>query len=92
MPAIARIALPRPVRQFFDYAIPDSLTLQPGHRVQVPFGHQSLTGLVMEILPPGQRDYPLKPVSALLEERPALPAETLKLLLWAARYYQHPPG
>ncbi|MDX1589588.1 MAG: primosomal protein N' [Oleiphilaceae bacterium] len=92
MPAIARVALPRPVRQFFDYSIPQTLPLTPGQRVRVPFGHQTLTGLVMEVLPEAQRDYPLKPVAAALEDWPALPGETIRLLLWAARYYQHPPG
>lgn len=92
MPAIARIALPRPVRQFFDYTIPPGMTLTPGQRVQVPFGHQTLTGLVMVLEDNGQRDYPLKPVTSVLEDWPALPEETIRVLLWAARYYQHPPG
>jgi len=92
LPTIARIALPRPVRQFFDYLVPDSVTLQRGQRVQVPFGHQTLTGLVMALDTEAATDRPLKPITQALEPWPTLPPETIDLLLWAAHYYQHPAG
>lgn len=91
-PAIARIALNRPLRRLFDYLIPDSLALAPGHRVTVPFGRQTLTGLVVEIgvePPPGVT---LKAIKGTLEAWPTLPENTFKLLTWASDYYQHPLG
>ncbi|MGP9833754.1 primosomal protein N' [Marinobacter sp. NSM] len=91
-PAIARIALNRPLRRLFDYLIPDGLELAPGQRVTVPFGRQTLTGLVVEIgvePPPGVN---LKAIKGTLESWPALPDKTFKLLTWASDYYQHPLG
>ncbi|MGM0434382.1 MAG: primosomal protein N' [Pseudomonadota bacterium] len=92
MATIARIALPRAVRQLFDYRIPEGMTLTPGQRVRVPLGKQRALGLVMELDPPDPPDMTLKPVEAALEDWPVLPDATRELLLWAARYYQHPPG
>lgn len=91
-PAIARIALNRPLRRLFDYLIPDGLELAPGQRVTVPFGRQTLTGLVVEIgvePPPGVN---LKAIKGTLEAWPALPDNTFNLLTWASDYYQHPLG
>ncbi|GGC83066.1 primosomal protein N' [Marinobacter halophilus] len=91
-PATARIALNRPLRRLFDYLIPDHLELTPGQRVEVPFGRQTLTGLVVEtgVQPPA--GITLKPVRNILETWPALPEHTFRLLTWASDYYQHPLG
>ena len=92
MSLIARIALNRPLRRLFDYIIPEDLELTPGQRVRIPFGRQQATGLVVEVgvePPPGIK---LKPLSSAIEEWPALPQETFKLLSWASDYYQHPLG
>jgi primosomal protein N' (replication factor Y) len=92
VPLIARIALNRPLRRLFDYIIPEDLELTPGQRVRIPFGRQQATGLVVEVgvePPPGIK---LKPLSSAMEEWPALPQETFKLLSWASDYYQHPLG
>lgn len=91
-PATARIALNRPLRRLFDYRVPDGLELAPGQRVKVPFGRQTLTGLVVEtgVQPP--EGITLKPVAETLEPWPALPESTFRLLTWASDYYQHPLG
>jgi len=92
VPLIARIALNRPLRRLFDYIIPEDLELTPGQRVRIPFGRQQATGLVVEVgvePPPGIK---LKPLSSAIEDWPALPQETFKLLSWASDYYQHPLG
>ncbi|MBS3804834.1 MAG: primosomal protein N', partial [Oleiphilaceae bacterium] len=88
----ARIALARPIRRLFDYQAPQHLNLQAGQRVRIPFGRQSATGLVVDPDAPAPDHITLKPISAALEDWPALPAETLQLLTWAANYYQHPLG
>ncbi|MDC0663074.1 primosomal protein N' [Marinobacter sp. SS21] len=92
MTATVRIALNRPLRRLFDYQLPDSLSLQPGHRVRIPFGRQSAIGIVAATDTPPPANLTLKAVAEALEPWPALPAETLSLLTWAAAYYQHPLG
>ncbi|WP_303291781.1 primosomal protein N' [Marinobacter sp. SS5-14b] len=91
-PQTARIALNRPLRRLFDYLMPDHLKLTPGQRVKVPFGRQTLTGLVVQtgVQPPD--GITLKPVLEALEPWPALQDNTVKLLSWASDYYQHPLG
>lgn len=92
MPETARIALNRPLRRLFDYLVPEGMKLQPGQRVLVPFGPQKLTGLVTELNVTPPAGIRLKPIASALEDWPALPPETLRLLHWAADYYQHPLG
>jgi primosomal protein N' (replication factor Y) len=91
-PATVRIALNRPLRRLFDYRTPDHLALQPGQRVNIPFGRQSAMGLVVEtgVEPPAGIE--LKSVYSTPEPWPALPPETFRLLSWASDYYQHPLG
>ena len=91
-PSTARIALNRPLRRLFDYRIPETMTVSPGQRVKVPFGRQTLTGLVVEtgVTPPD--GITLKPILEVLEPWLALPTATFQLLSWASDYYQHPLG
>jgi primosomal protein N' (replication factor Y) len=89
---ILRVALPRPVRQFFDYTFDAAEPVQPGQRVKVAFGRQALVGVVVAVNPADTPDIKLRAISALLDGRPLIPASALALLDWAARYYQHPPG
>ncbi len=87
-----RVALARPIRRLFDYQAPAQGVLQAGQRVQVPFGRQTLTGLVVEPDAEAPAGISLKAVRSVLEDWPVLPPETLALLTWAANYYQHPLG
>ena len=92
---ILRIAVPSPLRRCFDYLPPDRLnqTLLPGVRVRVPFGRSSCVGILVEIASETSIDPSrLRPVNAILDRTPILPADILQLLLWASRYYQHPIG
>ena len=88
----ARIALARPLRRLFDYSIPDGMALLPGQRVQIPFGRQLATGIVVDPDATPPEGVALKPVRGVVENWSALPLETLNLLSWAADYYQHPLG
>ena len=92
MSSIARIALNRPLRRLFDYRIPEGLSLATGQRVQIPFGRQQATGLVVDTNVQPPEGITIKPVSAAAEDWPALPPETFRLLSWASDYYQHPLG
>jgi primosomal protein N' (replication factor Y) len=84
---IARVALPMPLPQTFDY-LSESLEPLPGCRVRVPFGRAHRTGIIVDMVEhttlPGHR---LKPVEALLDAQPLLDAELLASLRRAADYW-----
>ncbi|MFE8072864.1 primosomal protein N' [Marinobacteraceae bacterium S3BR75-40.1] len=92
MAAVARVALPRPVRRFFDYTIPDGMELAIGTRVSVPFGNRREFAIVVKLNPEDTPAVALKSIERILDTTPALPQETVQFLLWAANYYLHPPG
>ena len=95
---IARVAVPSPLRRSFDYQLPAALLadypdLRPGVRLRVPFGSRELTAVLLEVDTRSDIELnKLKPVSAILDAEPLIPAHLLQLWLWAARYYQHPVG
>ena len=92
-PAIVRVALPVPLPQCFDYTAENVTAGDLGRCVRVPFGRGEKTGLIVDL--PDAADLPverLKPVIAIQREAPALPADWLALVDFAARYYQHPLG
>ncbi|WP_341937341.1 primosomal protein N' [Marinimicrobium sp. C2-29] len=95
-PTILEIALPTPLRRRFDYLPPAGLApdaLQPGTRVQVPFGRQQLVGLLLRVK--SESSLPLDKLRAaetVLDRDALLPPELLNLCLWAADYYQCPVG
>ncbi len=91
---ILRVAIPSPLRRFFDYLPPAA---QPdvavGCRVWVPFGRTRQVGVVAAVadrseLPPER----LRRVEAVIDPTPVLPPSVTALLYWAAGYYHHPPG
>jgi primosomal protein N' (replication factor Y) len=93
--SILRIALPGPLRTLFDYLPPagQGVSAQIGTRFQVPFGRSGRTGVLVAIAPHSElpRDR-LKRASRQLDRDPLLSAADLRLLHWAADYYQHPLG
>ncbi len=95
-PAIfLRVAVPVPLPGFFDYLpLPeDGPVAAPGMRVQVPFGAGVRVGMIVAL--PADSDQPLdrlKPILALIDDRPLLEGGELEFILWAADYYRQPPG
>ncbi len=92
-PAIVRVALPVPLPQCFDYTAQSIAAGDLGRCVRVPFGRGEKTGLIVAL--PDAAELPverLKPVIVIQREAPALPADWLALVEFAARYYQHPLG
>lgn len=89
------VALPVPLRRHFDYQVPEELAdrLRAGMRVEVPFGRRRLVGLLLDS-PRHRADAGLdyKPLGSLLDEAPVAPPDWLRLVRWAAEYYQHPVG
>ncbi|MDR1647214.1 MAG: primosomal protein N', partial [Zoogloeaceae bacterium] len=84
------VALDLPLQRLFDYRSPESAALPPapGKRVRVPFGRGEKIGVIVAVrdsseLPPEQ----LKAALELLEDAP-LPADLLRLCVFASTYYQ----
>lgn len=97
MPAasVLEIALPVPLRRSFDYLPPadfppDQLeTLQSGVLIKVPFGHQELIGILLNIKEISeQAPDKLRPAVAVMGLEPVMGLELLQLCRWAADYYQ----
>ncbi len=87
-----------PLRRLFDYAVPPALEggLRPGMRVRIPFGRRDTLGIIVEMPAAGTEsaiaDADCKPLQAVIDLAPLLPAELLELCRWAADYYRHPLG
>ena len=87
------VAVPAPLYKTLDYAVAAGRPPVAGARVRVPLGRRSVVGVVMAApLPLAPGPDTLRPISAVLDDGPLLPPETLQLLRWAAGYYQHPLG
>lgn len=98
-PVFLQVAIPTPLRRRFDYLPPADITQaqlqqwQPGMLLRVPFGNQVLIGVLLGTKHTSTFSTDqLKAVIAPVETKPAFTPELLELGLWAADYYQCPPG
>jgi primosomal protein N' (replication factor Y) len=93
---VVKIAVPVPLYGLFDYLVPErckSDSIQPGCRVRVSFGRKTLIGLVVETAQGSDvPQHKLKAFEQCLDQQPIMDSSILRLLLWAAEYYQHPVG
>lgn len=90
--SLVAVALPVPLRKLFTYSVEESPALI-GCRVKVPFGKQTLIGVVVD--QPQQADPSLKNLKAVIEvldQSPVLPQSVWQLLLKTSQYYHHPLG
>lgn len=94
--ACGAVAVARPVRGEFTYRVPEAMgvTLRPGHRVSVPFGRGTSLGFYLGPAeePEVGSEVVLKPVIRILDPEPALPADLIALLRFAAHHYRYPLG
>jgi len=95
----ARIALDVPLTQLgaslFDYRVPPELAeaTAVGSWVVVPWGRGRRVGLVAELAERSEIDPArVKPLSAVLDDAPALPPSWLELLRFCADYYHRGLG
>lgn len=89
--AIARVALPVPAWQLFDYWIPDGLVAQRGDVVRVRLGPRTHRGIVQSVENSSDFLEQLQPVESICAgER--LPEDVMDLAEFASTYYQAPPG
>ncbi len=91
---ISRVALDVPLRRLFDYRVAvGAAAPPPGTRVRVPFGRQSLIGVVIEQAADSTvPEAKLKPLGAVLDAIPVVGGPVLDLVRWASDYYHHPIG
>lgn len=86
----AQVAFNLPVNSVFDYLIPDELrgALQPGQRVQVPFGRgdRLTVGFCVGIQRPA-RPQRWKTIVKLVDREPLLSPRMLELTHWIAERY-----
>ena len=96
-PRILRVAVATPLRRLFDYLPAKDSNLKqlvPGLRVSISFGRRKETvGLIMDVI--RESDYPLeklKSINCVLDTKPVVDLQLLKLITWASQYYHHPIG
>ncbi|MEX2132414.1 MAG: primosomal protein N' [Pseudohongiellaceae bacterium] len=96
---VLRLAIPSPLRRIFDYWPPagsnsnDWEALTPGMRLLVPFGKRRVVGVLLEIETSSEIDQrKIRCAISVLDEKPLFSNALMQVFLWAARYYQHPPG
>ena len=98
---ILQVALPVPLRKTFEYLPPNAdnsgelsdLVPKIGQRVLVPFGRQTLIGVIVNIS--SESEFAIekvKPAMALLDLSPTFDSHMMTVLNWSANYYQHPIG
>ncbi|WP_437732013.1 replication restart helicase PriA [Sorangium sp. So ce1335] len=96
MPLLADVAVPVPLSQAFTYEVPAALAaeVRPGARVLCEFHRRKLLGVVLAVSERSTAIDPsrIKPLAALVDARPALPAELLSFLQVLAAYYFAPIG
>src|SRR5437868_4948018 len=90
MPQFCDVALPVPLESVFSYRL-DGTAPAVGARVLVPFRKERMVGVVTRLhdSPPAVE---IKPVTAVLDDEPALNPALLQLGEWIARYYVAPLG
>ena len=92
--AVARVALPVPIDELFDYAIPAGLDAgaRPGCRVQVRFRERTLVGVIVERSERAAFDGRLRPLERVVDTEPALSAAMIAMLRDAATEVLCPIG
>ena len=88
MSSFVRVIVDRSIRRELDYSVPEAMTDQVvvGARVRVPFRDKSLLATVVATLDQSPAKG-IKPIMALLGEKPALSASLIELARWMSNYY-----
>ncbi|CAN5528776.1 primosomal protein N' [soil metagenome] len=88
MSTFARVVIDRSIRRELDYAVPEKMAgkVVVGSRVRVPFRDKSLLATVVALLEESPAEG-IKPILALLGEKPVLSPSLIELARWMANYY-----
>ncbi|MBA2435399.1 MAG: DEAD/DEAH box helicase family protein, partial [Chthoniobacterales bacterium] len=88
MSAFVRVIIDRSIRRELDYSVPEAMAgkVVVGSRVRVPFRAKTLLATVVATLEESPAEG-IKPILALLGEKPVLSASLIELARWMANYY-----
>ncbi len=88
------VVIPVALDQTYDYLAPQSLNIEPGSFVLVPFGPQQRIGVVWDRPVGPERDVAASKLKRLTEllDVPPLPVLSLRFAEWVARYTLAPLG
>ncbi len=101
---LLQIALPTPLYRLFDYLCPQnclanikntSTDTLIGRRVQVPFGRQTLIGMILRYVDKDKSDIDsqkLKNILQIIDKKPIFNKTQLDFAKWLASYYHYPLG
>jgi primosomal protein N' (replication factor Y) len=84
----ARVIIDRAIHRELDYSVPETLAKRVaiGSRVRVPFREKSALATVVALL--GETAVPgVRPIEAVVGERPAISPKLLELARWMSGYY-----
>ena len=87
--AYAEVAVAAPARpgKAFSYSIPEGMTVQVGHAVQVPFGPRQLPGFAFEIVEvPSYAE--TRDISRVIDAEPWLTQTQVALARWTSETYR----
>ena len=87
-PQFARVVIDRAIHRELDYAVPETLAekVSVGSRVRVPFREKTALGTVVVLL--NETDASgIRPIEALVGDRPALSPKLVELARWMSAYY-----
>jgi primosomal protein N' (replication factor Y) (superfamily II helicase) len=87
-PSYARVIIDRSIHRELDYLIPDTLAdkVSIGSRVRVPFRERSALATVVAVL--AETDAAgIRPIEALIGDKPALSSKLVELGRWMSTYY-----
>jgi primosomal protein N' (replication factor Y) len=85
--AFAEVIFNIPINHAYTYKIPDEVkVLLPGMRVLAPFGKRTMTGMVVKITKESKVTS-VKNFLDVLDEKPMVSDEMLKLTKWISEYY-----
>ena len=87
-PQFAQVLIPAPLKEPLIYSVPEELqfNLLPGTRVLIPLLRRTVTGVVLGLSSesPGVA---AKQIFDVLDDRPILDLQLIKLAQWMSRYY-----
>jgi primosomal protein N' (replication factor Y) len=94
MSSILQVALDTPLHRLFDYRLPDHMgNVRPGSLVEIPFGRTLQVGVALSQKADSSIGADkLRSVIRVLDDRPALSPEVLRLAKFCADYYHYPLG
>jgi primosomal protein N' (replication factor Y) len=87
-PSYVRVIIDRAIHRELDYAVPETLAqrISVGSRVRVPFREKSALATVVATLEQSDADG-IRPIEAILGERPIVSEPLLELAKWMSAYY-----